>query len=555
MWLEECDSFAELCRGYLPYYLLIVLPIFIIISPANPVAASHEFPVYRMHQYDLHGVPHGCRSSPVSLEARSLTGWSTSRHCIITRALDLAPDSFYSIRSKAGALVIVLPEKMDTLKEEERQHIMALEEAMMLGPETPIPVYLAPWTPDLQLILDDVSSSFLTDEKAGSAAEAMFNSVSASGYQVVIASSQAVARTDVKVATLQGKLSGAGAEEKLPTIAIVAHYDSTGVAPELSFGADSNASGVAMLLELARLFSALYSVGRSRPRQNLVFILTGAGKLNYQGSKKWLEDQLDGLEGSIIQDASYVICLDSVSSSDNLYVHVSKPPKETSPGGLFYKELKSVSDSIGGVNVEGVHKKINLAEETLAWEHERYSIRRLPAATISSLKSHKDPARASILDIRQDEQIERLQKNTKILAEALARHVYNLSSSQIFAESLSVSKDSLQLWLEYLSNQPRAAPLLADKQNPLVTTLKEAMSRYLGEVKVTLHTPDKRDPEFVFYDVTKATLNVYSVKPAVFDLFLTIAIVLYLGVVYLVVHNFPHVYTLATSLSVKSKTS
>lgn len=59
MWLEECDSFAELCRGYLPYYLLIVLPIFIIISPVNPVAASHEFPVYRMHQYDLHGVPHG----------------------------------------------------------------------------------------------------------------------------------------------------------------------------------------------------------------------------------------------------------------------------------------------------------------------------------------------------------------------------------------------------------------------------------------------------------------------------------------------------------------
>lgn len=59
MWLEECDSFAELCRGYLPYYLLIILPIFIIISPVNPVAASHEFPVYRMHQYDLHGVPHG----------------------------------------------------------------------------------------------------------------------------------------------------------------------------------------------------------------------------------------------------------------------------------------------------------------------------------------------------------------------------------------------------------------------------------------------------------------------------------------------------------------
>jgi hypothetical protein len=30
---------------------------------------------------------------------------------------------------------------------------------------------------------------------------------------------------------LQGKLSGYGVEEKLPTIAIVAYYDSFGVAP------------------------------------------------------------------------------------------------------------------------------------------------------------------------------------------------------------------------------------------------------------------------------------------------------------------------------------
>ena len=59
MWVEECDSFAELCRGYLPYYLLIVLPIFIIIAPSCPVTASHEFPAFRMSQYDLHGVPHG----------------------------------------------------------------------------------------------------------------------------------------------------------------------------------------------------------------------------------------------------------------------------------------------------------------------------------------------------------------------------------------------------------------------------------------------------------------------------------------------------------------
>lgn len=80
---------------------------------------------------------------------------------------------------------------------------------------------------------------------------------------------------------------------------------------------------------------------------------------------------------------------------------------------------------------------------------------------------------------------------------------------QLFYFFQGVSKESLSLWFNYLASQPRAAPLLADKNNMLVGTLKEAMARYLGDVKVTLHSPDKQDPEFVFYDVTKAMLNVY----------------------------------------------
>jgi hypothetical protein len=37
-------------------------------------------------------------------------------------------------------------------------------------------------------------------------------------------------------------------------------------------------------------------------------------------------------------------------------------------------------------SVEGVHKKINLAEPFLAWEHERFSMKRIAAFTLSSLK-------------------------------------------------------------------------------------------------------------------------------------------------------------------------
>ncbi|XP_074115245.1 BOS complex subunit ncln [Cotesia typhae] len=554
MWLEQCDSFAELCRSYLPYYLLIVLPIFIVVSPVNPVAASHELPVYRMHQYDLHGIPHGCRSASVLLEARGLSNWRTSRHCVIARLNDLTPDLFYTIKNKAGALVVMLPKDMTNLTIDQQQAIQLLETTMLTSGEVAIPVYFSPWNDNLKSIITDLEVGFSTNSngvKTSSEIQSLIDIVSASGYQVIVSAGQPIPRNDVKIATIHGKLSGTGAEDKLPTIALVAYYDSSSVVTELSTGAESNASGVSMLLELARIFSALYSVGKSRPKFNVVFVLSGGGKLNYYGSKKWLEDQFDGLEGSVIQDASYVLCLDALSLTDNLYLHVSKPPKENSFGYLFYNELKSVIESYNSktennVSLEGIHKKINLADESLAWEHERYSIRRLPAVTISSFRSHDNPLRASILDINDNKKLDRLHRNTKLVGEALARRIYNLNSTEILSTPVAVSKNSLNVWFNYLTSQSRSVPILSDSKNtnnPLVNSLHDYMQRYLSDVKINFYSADKRDPEFVFYDNTKTIMNVYSVKPAIFDLFLTIAIAVYLAIIYLAVYKFSNFYS------------
>lgn len=130
------------------------------------------------------------------------------------------------------------------------------------------------------------------------------------------------------------------------------------------------------------------------------------------------------------------MCLDTLVVSDSLYMHVSKPPKDGSPASLFFKHLKQASDKFPSVTVDGVHKKINLGEDVLAWEHERYSIRRLPAFTLSSLKGHRDAFRGTILDTRENLDMDRLVQNTRVVAEALAGQIYNLSVDGIFEGSL-----------------------------------------------------------------------------------------------------------------------
>lgn len=53
-------------------------------------------------------------------------------------------------------------------------------------------------------------------------------------------------------------------------------------------GSDSNGSGIVALLEIARLFSLLYSNPKTRGGYNLLFGLTSGGPYNYNGTHKVL---------------------------------------------------------------------------------------------------------------------------------------------------------------------------------------------------------------------------------------------------------------------------
>ena len=147
-------------------------------------------------------------------------------------------------------------------------------------------------------------------------------------------------------------------------------------------------------------------------------------------------------DSSLLLSADYTLCLDSLSARQSqLFLHVSKPPREDSRAFQLVQALNQVSGEscMAHVNMHGhlevvlpfsrssfpfllpppspslslflsqsaqyidpdfhvnlVHKKIRLSEDLLAWEHERFSLKKLPAATLSGLRSPKDFRRRSM---------------------------------------------------------------------------------------------------------------------------------------------------------------
>jgi len=260
----------------------------------------------------------------------------------------------------------------------------------------------------------------------------------------------------------------------------------------------------------------------------------------------------------LLANVDFVLCLDSLGKPAPLKLHVSKPPKEGSAGDVFLQNLNQVTKSLyGSAAVEMVHKKINLADDSLAWEHERFSIRRLPAFTLSTQTSPHTPERATILDTVDSVRPAALEKNTRLIAEALACSLYPKlaeggCTGQLFAGSLAPSADSLSGWLELATSSPRHPSLLAGKNSDVVKSLTAALSRYTHDVVKVTSTPDRREPEYVLYDTHSAVLNIYRVKPAVFDLFLSAAIGCYLALIYLVLNNSTAIVVFLTGL-VKEK--
>ncbi|KAL5229582.1 hypothetical protein ABZP36_028358 [Zizania latifolia] len=504
--------------------------------------AAAAVSVYRLIQYDLAGAPLGSRAASLNHHAAALplpAGADLSRSALVAPLLDL-PLAFlreYLVQKKhLGGLLILLPEKFNDKDAAanndgngQLKGALAELEKLLLHEEVPYPVYFAFQDDNFDNLLADIRKIASSGQPA---------SATTGGYKLVVSSPEPKKVSSPTISNIQVALhnrrwlpglKGEGDTEQLPTIAIVANYDTFGAAPELSVGSDSNGSGAVALLEIARLFSRLYSNPKTRGKYNLLFGLTSGGPYNYNGTNKWLRS----FDQRVRESIDYAICLNSVGSWNNeLWMHVSKPPENPYIKQIF-EDFSDVSKEMG-VSVGIKHKKINVSNPRVAWEHEQFSRFRVTALTLSELSSPPEflESTGGLYDTRESADAESITRTVRVVSESLARHIYGLKGRNIdvFVEnsSLAINPHYIQSWLDLLSRTPRVAPFL-QKNDPFIAALKKELSEHTADVYVQ---SDVLDGMFTFYDATKANLNVYQVASVTFDLLFLLVLGSYLIVLF-----------------------
>jgi len=486
------------------------------------VLAASEFAAHRMVQFEVGSERFGAQRTTLNLLAGSLKTSSDLAHrALVIRMHEMTPKIVQSLCSGSlavGAVLIVLPTNASDVSPETLAEWKSFEQ-MFLKSSISVPVYFTFAAPDV----DDVYTHIAQE--------------GSDGYRLVVNDGEAAPISSVPVVNLQSTLLGQGGiggdEDNLPTIAIVTHYDTFGVAPSLAVGADDNGSGVVTFLELARLFSKLYRRMNTQGKYNIVFVLTGAGRENFAGAKHWL----DNADTRLLENIELALCIDALGAGDSVYLHISKPAKDPEILRLYNQFQHTANES--GVSFDLIHKKINLADPEIYWQHEQFSRKRVLSATVSHhAQASPSLEHGSIFDRAVN--VTTLKRNIKFLAEVLASHIYGFHGQnlEVFTGSLDVNDDFVSAWQRSLSQHPRMQPFLSTPKNvpaPIVDGLEKVMEAYTTSVSkdtFTLSGPAK------FYGVGEVRMSAFKVKPATFDLALTVAILIYFAVLFFALQGF-----------------
>ena len=320
-----------------------------------------------------------------------------------------------------------------------------------------------------------------------------------------------------------------------PIIAIVAHYDSLGVISDLPQGIDSNGSGIIILLELIRILSKLYENYESMLKYDILFVLTSAGNENFKGTDIFLNN----LDPSVSENLQYVLCLDSLGAlgeDNNLYLHLSRYPREyeVTPNKLY--NIFNLTSKNMGIELNYVKKKVFLTEDFVPWEHEQFSKRKIISATLSNLDTPYENIFTRNLLTDVDMNLDRVKLNIKFIAESLLKFLFDFDNTKynIFKEDETlVDEKNVETMSNYLKKTSRF-PLSIERGSKFNNDLFNYFSSYLQRTK--------RDSfefnDYNFYENNSGDIKVYIVKSKIIDLYLLLAIFVYLLGIFVYIKGF-----------------
>ena len=314
-----------------------------------------------------------------------------------------------------------------------------------------------------------------------------------------------------------------------PIIAIVAYYDSFGISPDMPSGINSNGSGIVALLELVRILSKFYENYENVMKYDILFVLTSAGNLNFEGTQKFI----DSLDPSIQENLHYVLCLDSLAglSKDDLFLHISRSPKENEEeANRLYKIFSATAENMN-LPLNYAKKKVFLTNTVVPWEHEQFSKKKILAGTLSSRENPVEDLfnRTLLTDNAVD--IYKLKRNIKFLAESLLAFVfdYDIKNFTIFKDDENLLDESnLESYLNYLKKISRF-PLNIQRASQFNNDLMNFLNSYL--VKTQRQVFELKD--YKFFNSNSGNIKIYTVKSKLIDLYLLILILFYLLAIYI----------------------
>ena len=555
----------------LPWALALLLAC---LAPATGFVSA---PAYRAAQLDYKATAFGSRRAVVSRHATLASAGAAARRAVVLLPLAEARvplvARLLSNDTNAAGLVVVLPADDFDAGFAGTKEARALERFLTSAKgSTRVPVYF--------VRSSDAISGVIADLTKWIAVGSAPTSVSGGWKAVVGQTEPRKIRPAPSLTNYQGLLHGAtpaaGAAEPTSSsvLLVVAPYDSFGAAPDLAQGSGSAA---AALLEVARLFQKLYAEHSHTPTTSVAFMLSAGSHLNFVGSRAWLTSA----DPKLLSAVSFVLCLDSLVTDpldraedegpNHLFLHTARPPDDASVAPL-YGRFKAAG-KLAGMELETVHKRVNVSAPTAAWEHELFSRRRMAAATLSARSTPPDfLARSSIFERGAAAGDARtIASSVRVVAEALARHALAAdgvdvpASESLFAEAkgLGVSESELGSWLSLFGRVPRVAPIASiaearaakandkfksavdrtAKLNAEVAARAEvnrsgvlpALSQALGKLTSEVTTMDFELPrDWVFYSHSEAAeLRLYRTASIAFDVTLLACVLAYLGALFL----------------------